>query len=52
MSTSRKTRTKKSSVIPGVIGQFGIGLKDALAVCDRKGVTRRLGTIASAALSP
>jgi hypothetical protein len=23
---------------PGVIGQFGIGLKDALAVCDRKKV--------------
>ena len=23
---------------PDVIGQFGIGLKDALAVCDRKGV--------------
>ena len=23
---------------PGVIGQFGIGLKDALAVCDRKAV--------------
>lgn len=23
---------------PGVVGQFGIGLKDALAVCDRRGV--------------
>jgi hypothetical protein len=23
---------------PAVIGQFGIGLKDALAVCDRRGV--------------
>src|ERR1700730_6560488 len=27
---------------PKVIGQFGIGLKDALAVCDRRGVGVRL----------
>ena len=39
---------------PGVIGQFGIGLKDALAVCDRKGVKVTLrskhGDIATAVL--
>jgi hypothetical protein len=40
---------------PGVIGQFGIGLKDALAVCDRRGATVRLrsrhGDITTAALA-
>lgn len=40
---------------PQVIGQFGIGLKDALAVCDRRGVGVRLrsryGDITTATLA-